>query len=282
MSSSFQSRSIFKNAYRSDIIRVIICCGGLFIALWMVETTIMQMEDPSDWFYRFMKKPLLLPLSIQEFVKQPWSLLTFGFLDVGVWALFTNMIWLWIFGTVIEDLRGTNRVFPIFWFGSIFAGIVLLICSLFLPLGEGLYMSSLAGVGAVAAASIAYKPRYILYAIFNKGVPIYVFGILFLALTIFTKMGDVKSLIVFLAGILLGYLSQNVLAVFFDKVAVKWRKWRAYFSSNKNFIKEPKVEVKKSPYELKAKMDILLDKISESGMESLSKVEKEFLKKYNG
>ena len=133
----FQSRSIFKNAYRSDIVRLFILCGGLFVFLWFIEITFLMTEAGTAFFIQYMKNPLQLPLEMDIYLKQPWSLLTFGFMEASFWGLFTNMVWLWIFGTVLEDLRGTNRILPIFWLGSIFAGVVLIFFKLVYSVGNG-------------------------------------------------------------------------------------------------------------------------------------------------
>ncbi len=276
----FQSRSIFKNAYHSDIVRLFIICGGLFVLLWFIEITFLMTESGTDFFFQYMKEPLQLPLDLSSFLKRPWSLLTFGFMETGFWNLFTNMVWLWIFGTVLEDLRGTNRVLPIFWFGSIVAGMLLLLINKFTQWGDGLYISTLGGVTAVAAASVTYKPRYIFYAIFNKGVPIYIFGILFLILTLYVRWEDKSSFVMLIGGGILGYLSQNLLYNYFEKIKDRLTKMRSFVSSNDNFIKG-KAKSKVSPSSNELDRRTILKKMSSYGSESLSPEEVEFLKKYN-
>lgn len=275
-----QSRSIFKNAYRSDIMRLIIICSGLFVFLWFIEITFLMTEAGTAFFIKYMKEPLLLPLDMSAFLKQPWSLLTFGFMENNFWNLFTNMVWVWIFGTVIEDLRGTNRVLPIFWFGSLFAGVLLLVVNGFTHWGSGLYMSTLGGIGAVAAAALTYKPGYIFYAVFKKGIPIYIFGILFLTLTIYIRWGDHNSFVMLLAGSLIGYLSQNLLYGPFEKIKTSLTNFRTYVSSNDNFIKNKKASNDSSKQSRELNMNDILDKMNIYGSESLSAEEKDYLIKY--
>ena len=278
---SFQSRSFFKNAYRSDIVRVFIVSGGLFVFLWFIQVIFKISDGGTAFFFKYIKNPLLLPLSISEFIYQPWSLFTYGFLEPGFWSLLTNMVWLWIFGTVIEDLRGINRVFPIFWIGSIFAGIALLVYSTISETTPVLYMSTLGGVSAVAAATLTFKPKYVFYAIFNRGIPIYVFGIVFFLLTLFLRLHNQTAVVVFLAGSLLGFLSQNVLYSFFEKMRDVFTNTRAYFSSNENFIK---AKIVKQEKEVKSEQELvlndILDKINSHGLESLSKKERLFLDRF--
>lgn len=279
--STFQSRSIFKNAYRSDIMRLFIICGGLFIFLWFIETIFQLTDDGRAVFFAYFKNPLQLPFAFAAFIKQPWSLLTFGFMESNSWALFSNMVWLWIFGSLIEDLKGTNRVLPIFWVGFVFAGIVLMLVHVFYPLGSGLYMSTLAGVAAVAAAAITYKPMYGFYKIFNTSLPIFVFGIIFVILTFAIRGANLASILVFFSGASIGFLSQNVLRSFFEKAKNVLEKSRTYFSSNENFIKKGKKKTNLS-VELpeNARMRSIQHKINTQGLESITAAEQDFLDKF--
>lgn len=280
---AFQSRSIFKNAYRSDIVRTIIICGGFFVGLWFIEIIFKLSDTGTAFFFKYLKNPLLLPLNAKQFIYQPWSIFTYGFIENNFWSLLTNMVWLWIFGTVIEDLRGINRVFPIFWAGSIFAGFALLLFSYFYtPTSPILYMSTLGGVAAVAAATVTFKPKYVFYALFNRGIPIYVFGIIFLALSIFLRMNNYYVVVVFVSGALVGYLSQNILYVFFEKTRTLLGNLRAYFSSNKNFIKKPAGKVVRMQPKNNDELELnkILDKINTHGMESLSKKELAYLERF--
>lgn len=279
--SGFQARSVFKNAYRSDIIRLVLICGGLFVLLWFIEITFLMTEAGTGFFYTYFKNPLLLPLEISEFSKQPWSIVSFGLLDANFWSLFTNMIWLWVFGSVIEDLKGTNWVLPIFWLGFIFAGGVLLLVNSFTPLDSGLYMSTLAGVASVAAAAMAYKPKTVFYSIFNKGVPIYFFGILFLVMTVFIHWQNINTLVFFVSGAFFGFLSQNLLHQPFQKIQISLANLRSFVSSNDNFIKEKSINSKRASDSLNQRLQQVLQKLNAHGFESLTEEENELLRFHN-
>jgi len=223
----------------------------------------------------------LLPLNFENFLTQPWSLLTYGFLDVSFWTLFTNMIWLWLFGSILEDAKGTNRIFPIFWFGFVFSGFVLLIVQSFLPQSALLYASTLGGVAAVAAASITFKPRAVVYAIFNKGVPVYFFGILFLSITIYINWQNLNAMVLLVSGGFLGFLSQNLLHQFFERIRDVFARARSYFSSNENFIKKKHLKESMNINVLNAQLQKIITKLNANGLESLSKEEIDILKFHN-
>lgn len=279
--STFQTRSVFKNAYRSDILRVIIICGGIFVLLGFVEMIFSLTDDGTAFFTKYLEQPLYLPTAIQDFIYQPWSLFTYGFIDQGFWMLFSNMVWLWIFGSMIEDLTGINRVFPLFWVGTIVGGIVYLTLNTFLDLPSFNYGGTIGGVAAVAAGAITYKPKYPIYYLFGKPVPLYAFGIIFFVLTIIFRLNNWPALIFFASGAAVGYMYNNVLYSFFQNLGDGMAKLRAYFSSNDNFIKTQSGRtfggyIERNNLELNA----ILDKINTKGMNSLSEQEKNYLKKY--
>lgn len=279
--STFQTRSVFKNAYRSDILRVIIICGGIFVLLGFVEMIFSLTDDGTAFFTKYLEQPLYLPTAIQDFIYQPWSLFTYGFIDQGFWMLFSNMVWLWIFGSTIEDLTGINRVFPLFWVGTIVGGIVYLTLNTFLDLPSFNYGGTIGGVAAVAAGAITYKPKYPIYYLFGKPVPLYAFGIIFFVLTIIFRLSNWPALIFFASGAAVGYMYNNVLYSFFQNLGDGMAKLRAYFSSNDNFIKTQSGRtfggyVERNNLELNA----ILDKINTKGLNSLSEQEKNYLKKY--
>ncbi len=279
--STFQTRSVFKNAYRSDILRVIIICGGIFVLLGFVEMIFSLTDDGTAFFTKYLEQPLYLPTAIQDFIYQPWSLFTYGFIDQGFWMLFSNMVWLWIFGSMIEDLTGINRVFPLFWVGTIVGGIVYLTLNTFLDLPSFNYGGTIGGVAAVAAGAITYKPKYPIYYLFGKPVPLYAFGIIFFVLTIIFRLNNWPALIFFASGAAVGYMYNNVLYSFFQNLGDGMAKLRAYFSSNDNFIKTQSGRtfggyVERNNLELNA----ILDKINTKGLNSLSEQEKNYLKKY--
>jgi membrane associated rhomboid family serine protease len=279
--STFQSRSIFKNAYRSDIVRLIITCGGLFVLLGFTRMIFSLTDVGTAFFTNYLEQPLYLPTAIQDFIYQPWSLFTFGFIDQGFWMLLSNMIWLWVFGSIIEDLTGTNRVFPLFWVGTIFGGLVYLLLNIFLDLPNFNYAGTIGGVAAVAAGAVTYNPKYPFYYLFGKPVPLFVFGIIFFVLTIIFRLGNWSALIFFISGAAIGVMFNNVLYSFFQKLGQKLASLRTYFSSNDNFIKTQSGRsfggyLERNNLELNA----ILDKINTKGMNSLNEQEKNYLKKY--
>ena len=277
----FQSKSIFQSASKSDIIRIMIFSGMLYCFLQIMRLLLLIGEADNGFFENYFLNPLSLPNHFSIFIKQPWSIFTFLFIETDFWLLLPNMIWLWIFGTVIEDLLGFNKVFPIFFLGGIFSGIVLLVFQYFFPSSTTFFSSTLGGVSAVAIAAIVFKPRYGLYFFLNKPIPLYVFAIIFFIINLVLKFQQIEQLIVLIAGAIFGFLSQHILASFVNWFATKTNFALTYLLKNENFMTKTAEAKHKMLQQRTAKdeekLNHILDKINETGMDSLSTIEKEFL-----
>ena len=112
--STFNSKSIFQFASKSDIIKIILAILIIFVLLHFIRISMLINSDDDSSFYTYLWYKLSIPSNFKQFVYQPWSLFTYFFLDFSLMSIIANMIWLWIFGSVIEDLKGANRILPIF------------------------------------------------------------------------------------------------------------------------------------------------------------------------
>jgi len=60
-----------------------------------------------------------------ELLSKPWSLLTYMFSNYSIMGFISNMLWLWAFGYVLQDLVGNKKLIPIYLYGGFFGGIFL-------------------------------------------------------------------------------------------------------------------------------------------------------------
>ena len=56
-----------------------------------------------------------LPADMGTYVTRPWTLLTHMFVHdtSNVWHILGNMLWLWAFGYILQDLTGNRKLIPI-------------------------------------------------------------------------------------------------------------------------------------------------------------------------
>jgi membrane associated rhomboid family serine protease len=55
-------------------------------------------------FYNDIYVNLAIPARFGEFIRKPWTLITYMFYHQGIWHIIGNMLWLWMFGYIFHDL----------------------------------------------------------------------------------------------------------------------------------------------------------------------------------
>ena len=84
-------------------------------------------------YYADLTKNIALPSSFSAFIKKPWTLITHMFYHEDVWHILSNMLWLWAFGYIMQDLTGNRKIIPVFIYGGIAGGIAFLLSFNLIP-----------------------------------------------------------------------------------------------------------------------------------------------------
>ena len=239
-----------------------------------------------------------LPAHLPTFITRPWTLLTHFILHLDVWHIIANMLWLWAFGRILQDISGTSKVIPIFLYGA-FAGAVFYMLSFNLIPGlkDGLVhakaLGASAGVMAIAIAATALAPGYRIFPLLNGGIPLWVITGIFVIIDLATiPNSNSGGHIAHLAGAGMGYLFVVMLRRGHD-----WGNWiNNFFDWVNNLFNPDKPKKGKTikgqfyykttvpPYNrtsttiTQQRVDAILDKISQKGYNSLTEEEKEILK----
>ena len=190
-----------------------------------------------------------------DFLSKPWSILTYSFIHEGLFELIF-MIILLIFSTnSIANLLGKKITVNLFFLGIIFGGITYLISG-----SQGSLIGASAGVSSLLFFLLLLSP--------NLGVRIFRFTIEFKYIMAFILFTDFLKLVSpgqfgvysHIGGYLVGAYYYYSLYGFPKNIKFKNQKIR-----KKNFKNKQN------------KIDMILDKISKSGYDSLSEEEKEYL-----
>lgn len=239
-----------------------------------------------------------LPADLSKLAARPWTLLTHMFTHIDVWHIVGNMIWLWIFGFILHDLTGNRKIIPIYLYGGLAGALAYL---LFYNLAPGMHdflsgntaLGASAGVMAVAAAVTTISPGYRIFTMLNGGFPIWILTVIYLLIDL-ASVGGYNSggHIAHLAGALAGFLF-----VFFYQRGYDGGAWINQFldwchnlfnpekPSKKTdikqelFYKATAKPYKRTPNITEQRIDEILDKISQKGIEALTEEEKELLKR---
>ena len=231
-------------------------------------------------FYSFFS----LPSNIDIFISRFWSLLTYMFLHKDFSHILFNMLWLYLMGKIFVDFMGSKRLVTVYLLGGLFGGILFLLLGNFIFENElyGTLIGSSASVMAVVVAIAVLTPDYIVHLMFLGPIKIkYIALISFVLTTVLDLSVNTGGKIAHIGGALFG-LIYSVLYKNGTDLSNIFSSFAKIFSSKSKMKVAYKRSVNDEDYnackiQLQHSIDEVLDKISKSGYESLSKEEKEIL-----
>ena len=241
------------------------------------------------------------------FLTHPWGMVTSMFLHEGFWHLLWNMLFLYWFGRIVGDFIGDQRILPLYLLGGLTGAVVFVISANLLPYGMGgrFALGASAGVMAIVVAAGTISPDYIMRLLLLGDVKLkYIVAVLvFLDLILIPSGGNTGGHFAHLGGAFFGWLfvaqlrNGNDFSEPVNNILDKIRDVYTRVISGKRSSRGPKV-VYRNPSRKRSttsrgqaasdtnnrnssayqeKLDAILDKIKDSGYESLTKEEKEFL-----
>ncbi|MEH6538065.1 MAG: rhomboid family intramembrane serine protease [Psychroserpens sp.] len=242
------------------------------------EFTLTWLELPSDFF---------------DFIIKPWTIITYGFTHYGFLHLLFNMIVLYFVSRTMVNLFPTRQSLNIFFLGIIAGALAFLTVYNVLPESYTSKVGSLVGASAGVNALLIFICAYMPYRdtqFFSIKIKLWHIG---MAIVIFDVIGlfgtNQGGNVAHLGGSLLGYfyatqllkgkdigegfgkLMDSIANLFKPKSTLK----TVHKSKKKKMAGHNKGEF--TEFNQQKKVDLILDKISKSGYESLTKEEKAFL-----
>ena len=210
---------------------------------------------------------------ISKLLDFPWTLVTNLFFHGDFFHLFFNLIFLFAVGSLFEKYYGKKGLYLIYLFGGIFGNVMHV-----LIMNQAVYGAS-ASIMALFVAVTLYQPKLpvMLFGVIN--FPIYSIALVFIIFDLVgLGMNDQKAHLAHLCGAFFGliyYLGINKFQGIsgmnaFDKIL---------FLKNRNTSTRYKTdeEYNEEKFKNQQRVDQILDKISRSGYDSLSKSERDFL-----
>ncbi|MFK7813419.1 MAG: rhomboid family intramembrane serine protease [Maribacter sp.] len=236
-----------------------------------------------------------LPASLNRFLVQPWSIVTYGFLHGGIFHLLWNMYLLYITGRILLNLFDNKRFINIYFLGIIFGGLFFLLADVLFLQSNSVLVGASAGVMAVLIFICTYMPNHEVRIVFfnAKLWHIGVFVVLIDLLQISSGGSNFGGRVAHLGGALLGYMYARQLmegrdigagfSKFLDGIANTFKRsekkapLKTVYKSKTSSKSAKQSKAKHDKDSHQRQIDTILDKISKSGYESLSKAEKDFL-----
>jgi len=255
------------------------------------EASLIFHKSVLDWF--------TLPADIDKLGSRPWTILTHMFLQERVWDLLGNMLWLWFFGYILQDMTGNRKIFPVFLYAAFFGAVFFLLASNLLPdlrvhAANSYITGASAGIMGIAVAATVIAPGYRIFPMLNGGIPIWVLTGIYVVVDLATVPDNnmTAHIIAHLAGALTGFLF-----IYSYQKGYDWGSWMNNFFDWVNNLFNPdkprkKTRIKqelfyksttrpftKTPNVTEQRVDEILDKINQKGYGSLTDEEKELLKR---
>lgn len=295
----------FKNAWNKPnnapaqliIINVVVF---LFLGVLYVFSTIGKAEG----FFTAIHNQFSIPPIFSDFISRPWTLITYGFAHSlsDIFHILFNMLFLFYFGRLIVEYMGNNKVISIYVLGAMAGALLYLIAYNTIPfymerapMIPGMVGAS-AAVDAIMVAAAVLIPNYTFYLLLIGPVKIKYIAAFFVVVSFLSSVGgNAGGNIAHLGGAAIGWIYVRQLQSGNDIGA-----WVIQFIEFvQSFFKKPsnikvthrsektkatrKASSRRASTSGKSKeasqeqIDAILDKISQSGYESLTKEEKQQL-----
>ena len=270
-----------------------------FLVLLTVQAAYFFYQKTADLYYAQVVQWFQMPASITKFSERPWALFTYMFSDTSVLRLFSNMIWLWAFGSILQGIGGNKKILPIYLYGGFAGALFFILANNLIPalhsqVGFSGLLGANASVVAVAVATSMLAPGYRFFRMLNGGISIWVLTVIYLLIDYAGVSTDSAAFsLSHLGGGLAGFLF-----VVFLRRGKDGSVWMNNFYNwlmnlfnpyNKNKTDSVKEKVfyntgKRDPYSktsnvTQQRIDEILDKINQKGYNFLTDDEKNILKR---
>jgi len=276
------------------VIYIIIGSAVGYVCLSLIWAVI-RIVYPSDVYFFNYFVPLVGLAPSSTFLTHFWTLLTYGWFlyPNSFWALVTNMIWVYTFGSVVQSLIGYKQIIPLYIYCLATGGAFYLAAQLLPGMAVGsLFMGPSAGVIGFAVASVTLSPKYRFYFTDYFSLPLYVIVGIYLLLSVLSTGLEPQALLLIAGGGLMGFLYIRLL-----QSGYRPGDWMLNLVRSVESLTTPELRKSKGPVNPKRntvlrhemnnpsflatqkRVDEILDKINQRGYNSLTEVEKEILKK---
>jgi len=291
MSTSFgdEVKRMFKEG--SILIKLILVNVGVFVLVNLVGLVFRLMDSSGG---EFLVNWLSSTSNLGDLLFKPWSVITYMFLHEDLMHIFWNMLILFFVGRIFLHFLGSRRMLSTYIIGGI-CGLLLYIISynvfpVFWPYrSASIILGASASVMAIFIAAATYRPNYELQLFLLGSIKFKYIAMVYVLLDIISIRNGENSggHIAHLGGAIFGYVYGRQLVNGRD-LSINFYKLvdgiAAAFSRRQNVHVEYRRSkpVSDDDYNARKKeeqdrIDVILDKISKSGYDSLNKEEKAFL-----
>lgn len=298
--SPFERIKVFFSS-RQPLPMLILVNLAVWISILLVSNFAFLFSSPeagSDGSYKLHLTNAILnyfaiPANINVLLSKPWTVLTYMFLHTEFFHILFNMLWLYWFGVIFVQYLSQRQLLGTYIFGGI-AGALLYVAAFNLfPVFDvaresALALGASASVLAIVVAISFYVPEYTIHLLLIGPVKIKYIAIFTVILDVFMiSSANAGGHIAHLGGALWGFLWIKMIPKF-DPTSIfepllnlskpkTLRKPKRKFRVHHNDRPMNDDDYNRQKAEKQKRMDAILDKISRSGYDSLTREEKDLL-----
>ena len=241
-----------------------------------------------------------LPSDFLKFIVKPWAIITYAFLHYDFMHVLFNMLWLYFLGRMFLNLFSSKMALNIYFLGAISGGVLFMLCYTLFPSvfgGNSRLLGASAAVRALLIFLCAYMPNQEM-RFFTFNLKLWYLGAAIVVLDVIGVFSGISNPQTGNAGGNLAHLGGALLGYVYAKQLIKGQDigkgFEKLMDSATNIFKASKKSPLKTVHKNKSKgdrytksdfnefnnqkkIDVILDKISKSGYDSLTSKEKEFL-----
>lgn len=244
-----------------------------------------------EWF--------VFPKELSEFIFKPWSIITYAFIHGGIWHILSNMLILYYSGIYFLTYFSPKKLLNFYFLGAIFGALVYMLSYNLFPafqdLGDSYLIGASAAVMAILIGVATHVPHLRVRLILIGSIKFWWIAAFLVVLDIVQiPMNNPGGHLAHLGGAAFGYIYAKQLAKgndiasgfgnfldwfggLFSGTSSKSRKSKLKTVHRRKKSEKKSFSVVRNKKEEQQKIDTILDKISKSGYDSLTKQEKEFL-----
>lgn len=228
---------------------------------------------------------MALSSDVTSLLYKPWTLLTYSFAHAGPIHLILNMLVLFFVNRLFSTFFRDKQFLTLYLFGALLGGIIFLLGSQVLHTGGVLVGASAATIAPLIAVAVHAPMMQVRMALIGNVKMWHIAAFIILLDLIQLNTSNIGGHLAHLGGALMGFIYIKLLdkgydlSSIFDKITNLFRrsqgtKFKKVYV-NKKVVKEK--DVVDNTNQRQQRIDSILDKISKSGYESLTKEEKDFL-----
>lgn len=277
------------------VIKLLIVNLAVFVLLNLIQVIFYLFKITTDFdsIVGFLGVPSNVKLLLFRF----WTPFTYMFVHVGFWHIFGNMLWLYFIGIILITFINEDDFFALYVLGGFAGALMYIIAFNLFPVFVDVKLVSRAigasaSITAIVFALATIKPKEELYIFGIFKIKMFYIAIFFVIYDLLMLSSDNSGgHFAHLGGAFYGFIfglyykdGKNIQSKFAQLLgrifSFDFRPKTKFKVIKNNLNTKDDFKYNATKTEINEEIDKILEKISRSGYNSLSKKEKDFLKKF--